>query len=174
MKEGEWDYEECWNEILRQFQDQLTEQEYLMWFKNINYDKSEESQLYLSVPSPFYKDQIIRRYLKKIEKKIYELLGNKVSINFTIKKITQEPDSNVKPENHQKKIKKSGTRFHPQLNREYTFESFVVGDNNSFAANAAYAISKNPGSSYNPCLIYGGVGLGKTHIQKIKSLTLSM
>ena len=59
----------------------------------------------------------------------------------------------------------SGSAFtHNQLNPDYTFDSFVIGDNNSFAANAAYAISKNPGTAYNPCLFYGGVGLGKTHL----------
>jgi chromosomal replication initiator protein len=51
-----------------------------------------------------------------------------------------------------------------QLRNAYTFENFVIGENNSFAANAAYAIAKNPGTAYNPCLIYGGVGLGKTHL----------
>ncbi len=52
----------------------------------------------------------------------------------------------------------------PGLSTEYTFEHFVVGDNNRFAANAAMAIANNPGTTYNPCLIYGGVGLGKTHL----------
>ena len=52
----------------------------------------------------------------------------------------------------------------PGLSNEYTFEHFVVGDNNRFAANAAMAIANNPGTTYNPCLIYGGVGLGKTHL----------
>jgi chromosomal replication initiator protein len=55
---------------------------------------------------------------------------------------------------------------HPKLRTDYTFENFVVGENNSFAANAALAISKNPGTSYNPFLIYGGVGLGKTHLMQ--------
>ncbi|MBN2531722.1 MAG: chromosomal replication initiator protein DnaA [Spirochaetales bacterium] len=166
MKEGTWDYEECWNETIRQFQQELTEQEYQMWFKNINYDKSEKSQIHLSVPSSFYKDQIIRRYSKKIENKIFELLGNKITINFTIKKMFQSttppPDSSI--QENKKKPNKNKYSFHPQLNKEYTFESFVIGDNNSFAANAALAISRNPGNAYNPCLIYGGVGLGKTHL----------
>ncbi|MCX7787663.1 MAG: chromosomal replication initiator protein DnaA [Spirochaetes bacterium] len=59
---------------------------------------------------------------------------------------------------------KKSRGLHPQLRKEYTFENFVIGVNNSFAANAALAIAKNPGTAYNPCLIYGGVGLGKTHL----------
>jgi len=55
-------------------------------------------------------------------------------------------------------------RPHGNLREEYTFDNFVIGQNNSFAANAAMAIAKNPGTGYNPCLIYGGVGLGKTHL----------
>ena len=111
MNEGEWDYVDCWNETLRQFQHELTEQEYLMWFKNINYDKSEESQLYLSVPSSFYKDQITRRYLKKLENKIFELLGNKVTINFTIKKISRHEDNNTSHKNHKTQVKKKNISF---------------------------------------------------------------
>ncbi len=61
-------------------------------------------------------------------------------------------------------LQKKSRGLHPQLRKEYTFENFVIGVNNSFAANAALAIAKNPGTAYNPCLIYGGVGLGKTHL----------
>jgi len=61
-------------------------------------------------------------------------------------------------------FQKKSRGLHPQLRKEYTFENFVIGVNNSFAANAAIAIAKNPGTAYNPCLIYGGVGLGKTHL----------
>ncbi|MDR0569385.1 MAG: chromosomal replication initiator protein DnaA [Spirochaetaceae bacterium] len=55
---------------------------------------------------------------------------------------------------------------HPQLREDYTFERYVIGENNNFAANAAIAISRNPGTVYNPFLIYGGVGLGKTHLMQ--------
>jgi chromosomal replication initiator protein len=166
MKNGDWDYKECWEESIHQLQADLSEQEYLMWFKNIEYSDSKESQLILSVPSSFYKDQIIQRYQSKIEDKLFELLGNKITINFIIKKKNM-PSEDI-PEDlqiHQKKIAHvKREKLHPLLKKEYTFESFVIGENNSFAANAAYAIAKNPGNSYNPCLIYGGVGLGKTHL----------
>ncbi|MDR2793440.1 MAG: chromosomal replication initiator protein DnaA [Treponema sp.] len=56
------------------------------------------------------------------------------------------------------------TKRHPQLKAEYTFDAYIIGDNNSFAANAAIAIAKNPGITYNPFFLYGGVGLGKTHL----------
>jgi chromosomal replication initiator protein len=55
-------------------------------------------------------------------------------------------------------------RIHPDLKPDYNFDNFVVGDNNVLAANACIAIAKNPGTAFNPCLIYGGVGLGKTHL----------
>jgi len=57
-------------------------------------------------------------------------------------------------------------KHHPALRTDYTFDTFVLGDNNSFAYNAAKAVSKNPGKAYNPMLIYGGVGLGKTHLMQ--------
>jgi chromosomal replication initiator protein len=166
MKAGEWDYKECWEEALHQLQSDISEQEYLMWFKNIEYVESKEFQLTLSVPSSFYKDQIIQRYQSRIENKLFDLLGNKISLIFTIRKKSSSHDE-VKEDSPQLQKKTSHIKrekAHPQLKKEYTFESFVIGENNSFAANAAYAIAKNPGNSYNPCLIYGGVGLGKTHL----------
>ena len=66
--------------------------------------------------------------------------------------------------NSGKSSAKKKKRPHPQLKQEYNFERFVRGDNNDFAYMASYAISKNPGKAYNPCMIYGGVGLGKTHL----------
>jgi hypothetical protein len=65
---------------------------------------------------------------------------------------------------NQKQEKSQKRRTHSERNPDYTFDSFIVGDNSSFAFNACLAIAKNPGTAYNPCLIYGGVGLGKTHL----------
>jgi chromosomal replication initiator protein len=132
-----------------------------MWFSQMSYDHSGESEIVLSVPSPFFRDQVKQRYLPFIKEKLNELLGKDIHISFTIaQKRSSGEDLTLLPQKEEHIIKKP----HPQLRPEYNFENFVVGQNNSFAANAAIAISKNPGTGYNPCLIYGGVGLGKTHL----------
>ena len=164
MQEGGWDYSSVWEEAVRQIQQEVTEQEFLMWFRNMIYAGAEESRVILSVPSSFYKDQIVQRYAEHIESKLRELLGNKVTIDFTIVR----PDgADAEDENETpvpREVIPRRRRSSADVNEKYTFENFVIGENNSFAANASYAIAKNPGTTYNPCLIYGGVGLGKTHL----------
>jgi chromosomal replication initiator protein len=162
MSTGQWDYSVFWKETINQIREEISEQEYIMWFNNMEYQDSNESHISITVPSSFYRDQIRQRYLPLIENKLMELSGNQIEIDFNIRKRNHE-EKRPKPvrknnEPAQEKV------THPSLKREYTFENFVVGENNSFAANAAYAIAKNPGTAYNPCLIYGGVGLGKTHL----------
>ena len=161
-----WNYEIFWNETVKRIQSEITEQEYMMWFKNMHYSGSEKFSVIISVPSSFYKDQIIQRYQTKIEDTLLELSGETIKLEFVVNKRNKDkkhikstkalktPDISI--------VKKKPK--HPQLNSEYIFDRFVIGDSNSFAANAAYSISKNPGKGYNPCLIYGGVGLGKTHL----------
>lgn len=164
MSETEWDYSIFWKETINQLKTELSEQEFLMWFNNINYDSSKEFKIILSVPSSFYKDQVKQRYQDFIESKLLDLSGNELKIDMIVKK-ANVPAPKPKPKTEQKtdSIPKQ-KKVHPQLKKEYTFENFVIGENNSFAANAAIAIAKNPGKAYNPCLIYGGVGLGKTHL----------
>ena len=188
-----WDYGVFWEEAIKQIKDEVSEQEYSMWFNQIHYSRSEEQQIIVSVPSSFYRDQVKQRYLTQIENKLLELSGTPIKLSFDISRNGSTSSQGVagnghKPENSDEaparatSSKPSGTRsavatatksvaskpekgdHAPGLSREYTFENFVVGDNNRFAANAAMAIAKNPGTTYNPCLIYGGVGLGKTHL----------
>lgn len=167
MTKNEWNYEIFWKEAITQVHDEISEQEYMMWFRYMAYRESNNSQVVLSVPSSFYRDQIIQRYVPKLESKLLELSGQNIKIKFHIDR------KGVKSKTRKKKIETTDTpppihrikkKKHPQLKREYTFDRFIVGENNSFASNAAFAIAKNPGTGYNPCLIYGGVGLGKTHL----------
>ena len=164
-----------WTEAMNQLEEELSEQEYAMWFNRMEYLRTDDSHIVVAVPSSFYRDQVKQRYLPSIEEKLYELSGSKLAIEFEVRKL-EVPTSDRKrePEAHApreapaasppEKSKPKKKRPHENLNADYTFETFVIGQNNSFAANAAMAIARNPGTAYNPCLVYGGVGLGKTHL----------
>ncbi len=192
MQSTNWDYSVFWKEAVKHIRATLSEQEFEMWFKNVQLDSSDKEEIVLAVPSSFYRDQLKQRYMHLIQDTLYDLSGQKIDVKFVVKKqqppaqnhigegkrngnepspqqTTQEASSegSVHGNGSGKKPKISvdtSDRNHPDLRPDYTFDNFVIGDNNSLAANACIAISKNPGSSYNPCLIYGGVGLGKTHL----------
>lgn len=177
-----------WDEALKHIEHHVSEQEFVMWFQQIRYTGSEEQTITVSVPSSFYRDQVKQRYLDLIEGKLHELSGRPFQIDFEIERadlVAKPPKRRESPQPERSVSSKSSdanpglsatngranapvaTRAKqsaPGLSAEYTFEHFVVGDNNRFAANAAMAIANNPGTTYNPCLIYGGVGLGKTHL----------
>ena len=165
MESGKRSYESFWKQALKDIAEDISDQEFSTWFRGIEYAGSGESQITLSVPSSFIKDQISQRYLPRIEEKLAELVGQELAVKFSIQKRSSSRAGHVEqkggPRTEQASTRK---RQHPQLNKEYTFERFIIGESNSFAANAALAISRNPGTGYNPCLIYGGVGLGKTHL----------
>ena len=163
MNTDAWDYSVFWKETISQLRQEVSEQEWVMWFNNIAYDSSNQSGIVLKVPSLFYRDQVIQRYLSLIEAKLESLSGRRLNLSFSIAQSNHKdpPPKTREPLPSAPKPKK---RPHPGLKSDYVFDTFVIGENNSFAANAAYAIAKNPGTAYNPCLIYGGVGLGKTHL----------
>jgi chromosomal replication initiator protein len=178
---AEWDYEVFWKETLKQIRQELGEQEFCIWFNNLDYIKADETSVFISVPSSFYRDQVRVRYQNQIESTLKDLTGKDLAVLFEVipRKITDsgldesgKPDKTVQngpktgsgPENSPKTPEKKAR--HPQLREDYTFDNYVIGENNNFAANAAIAISRNPGTAYNPYLIYGGVGLGKTHLMQ--------
>ncbi len=163
MSAGAWDYSVFWKETISQLRHEVSEQEWVMWFNNIAYDSSSEGGIIVKVPSLFYRDQVVQRYLPLIESKLENLSGRHLNLTFAINQSSNNTPS-PRPKESTPPLPKPKKRPHPGLKSDYVFDTFVVGENNSFAANAAYAIAKNPGTAYNPCLIYGGVGLGKTHL----------
>jgi chromosomal replication initiator protein len=177
-------YEVFWKEAIGQIRSGVTEQEFSIWFSNLEYLRSGENRVITAVPSSFYRDQIKNRYQSLIENILKELTGKDIYIEFEVKprkKVEPEagtPDEGEKTDSGQERPTPgtaTGTREkpvpqpktrHSQLQEDYTFDKYVIGENNNFAANAAMAISRNPGTAYNPFLIYGGVGLGKTHLMQ--------
>ncbi len=164
-----WDYEVFWNEAVAHLRSEITEQEYQTWFSGMSYAGADDSQVRLYVPSSFYRDQVNQRYRSQLEESLFELSGQHLKVTFELRRtngaVTPLPieAESLPPPTTTSVIRMERPR-HAQLNPEYRFSRFVEGDGNSFALNAAVAIAKNPGRAYNPCLIYGGVGLGKTHL----------
>jgi chromosomal replication initiator protein len=193
---AEWDYEIFWKETLNQMREELGEQEFSRWFTLLEYREASENAVTLGVPSTFYREEIKRRYKSSIESKLKMIIERDVELIFEIvqqplkktpilsvlqteetEKIDRKEEvelkdagfsspQNGKYEKNEKNERSTKRMEHPQLKAEYNFDSYVVGDNNSFAANAAMAIGRNPGTAYNPFFLYGGVGLGKTHLMQ--------
>jgi len=167
-----FDYEGFWDETLRQMRSELGEGEFSAWFTDIKYVRSGENSVVIGFPSGFHRDRIKARYQNGIKTKLKTLAGREIALEFEIipgnraetaisaPKTTSNYAAVPAPpaENPKKK--------HPHMRDDYTFDRYIIGENNNFAANAALAISRNPGTAYNPFLIYGGVGLGKTHLMQ--------
>jgi len=174
------DYEDFWKEALIQLQNDLGEEEFSGWFSDMKYlhhkVNAKESTVVVGVPSAFHRDKVKSRYYNTINSILKSVVGRETAIEFEIigknkKESSATPlqpkntDSAVPAVNITQKPKKKREK-HPQMRDDFTFERYVIVENNEFAANAAIAISKNPGKVYNPFLIFGGVGLGKTHLMQ--------
>jgi chromosomal replication initiator protein len=174
-KMAEFNYESLWNECLNRLRTELGEEEFGGWFTGVRFLRSGKNCVIIGISSGFHRDKVKGRYLKDIKAALKELAGREIDVEFEIVKVEEGPfeqkpavknaasgtGSTVKETPEKTKRKQ-----HPQIRNDYTFEKYVIGENNNFAANAAIAISKNPGKAYNPFLIYGGVGLGKTHLMQ--------
>lgn len=160
--------QDFWNETLSQLKNDMDEGEFSFVFSSLQYESSSANRITLSVPSAFFRDQLKGKYLRVLEEKLLELTGQAIEFDFSLRK--PEPVIKAK-ENLPREVpleapkpKATPRKPHPQLNPDYTLENYVVGKNNEFAYSCAVSISKDPGNAYNPFFLYGGVGLGKTHL----------
>jgi chromosomal replication initiator protein len=141
-----------WDKALGILKDSLSVPTYETWFKPVELATETEETVILKVPSEFAKEWLETKYLSLIESALSEARKKPTKAEFVIgekKKIQPAPKITVGD---------------VTLNKNYTFENFVVGNSNRLAYAASIAIAKNPGKTYNPLYIYGGVGLGKTHL----------
>ncbi|NNM67331.1 MAG: chromosomal replication initiator protein DnaA [Spirochaetales bacterium] len=168
---------EFWNETLSLIKSSTDASEFQLYFSELTVDYGTENNLTVYVPSTFFRDRLKVKFEAQIKSTLKELTGHDIDINFKVRpketrtetKKENEPltEKEVqKPAQNSSDIKATPKKNHVLLNPDYTFSNFIVGGNNEFAYNCALAISKDPGLNYNPLMLYGGVGLGKTHLMQ--------
>lgn len=153
------------------------EDEFKMWF-NMDYVEDNIDTLTVSVASPFMQQMMNSKgYFEIVQSKIREITGQSdLKLNCIIKAKKLSDDSN-ESKNDEKIIEKKknevaeepvakSKKKHPELQEELNFDSFIPGDNSDYAYKASLAVAKQPGKKYNPILLYGGSGLGKTHLMQ--------
>nr|WP_321367799.1 chromosomal replication initiator protein DnaA [uncultured Desulfuromusa sp.] len=158
-----------WQKTLEKLKSKISEQNFSTWIAPINPIKLSGNQLNVEVPNKFIKDWINDNYKKEIEETLSDIGTENYILDIKINKKTQKKlkKQEISPENlNKKEIKNLNSHKEniPNLNPKYTFDTFVAGTSNQFAHAAAMAVSNNPATTYNPLFIYGGVGLGKTHL----------
>ncbi len=159
--------EQLWQAILGEIELSLSRANFTTWFKNTFISSFENSRVIICVPNTFTKAWLEKKYHKEIAN-AFKSVGSG-EIKEILYKVEAKKESS--PDDFIKKIKtdsiveskpKLVNRF--GLNGRYIFDSFIVGKNNELAHAACQAVAANPGHAYNPLFIYGGVGLGKTHL----------
>jgi len=165
------DFEKIWREALTEIEFNVSEANFATWFKNTNISNLEDGVVFLNVPSTFVKEWLENKYHKFIIKALRNTCPNVRNIEYFIVPPTapsQKTETKFKPALTTNKDQLGFSEFYidkeANLNPKYTFDSFIVGSFNNIAHAAAVAITKNIGTLYNPLFIYGGVGLGKTHL----------
>jgi chromosomal replication initiator protein len=149
-----------WLRIVQAVQKKVDANSFETWFEPTRFIGEEGETLYIKVPNSYFRDWLSFHYSGLINECAKELLGKA----FDIKYIFDETPSSFIRRSPDERKTKQGLLLNPNLNPNYTFDNFVVGSCNQFAQAAATAVAKNPGTSYNPLYVYGGAGLGKTHL----------
>jgi len=154
--------DEIWNKSLAQIEERVGNNIIDLWFRPIKLSQFKEQQATVEIPNRFFKDWIEDNYPDIIAESIKGILGYPVTVRY---KIAEKMDPNVRKmdmrmETRRQRLASRGI----YLNPKYTFENFVIGSSNQFAHASAKAVAEAPGKTYNPLFIYGGVGLGKTHL----------
>jgi chromosomal replication initiator protein len=149
-----------WQKIMKALEKEMDKNSYETWFEPTAFIGQVADSLYIKVPNSYFKDWLSFHYLNLINDHSQEIFGRVFDIKF----IFDEKSSSFKRGSPQDRRTKDGMLLNPNLNPTYTFENFVVGSCNQFAHAASTAVAKNPAKSYNPLYVYGGAGLGKTHL----------
>jgi chromosomal replication initiator protein len=169
-----------WDEILRSVKSKLNRETFETWFLGIQFDELDNSKrtLHLRAPNQVTRDWVVSNYSPLLDKSLCDLDLVGYSVAWSVDERSFSSSLVAAPDGPQGSVTVSASPISPgtasenqnlpvvdrSLNSKYTFESFVVGSCNQFAHAASLAVAEAPGKTYNPLFLYGGVGLGKTHL----------
>ncbi len=162
---------QAWQNVLAELRQEMPKSSFDTWVRDTKAISFDGEEITVAVSNAYARDWLEDRLSTTVQQKLSALLGKKVRVKFVVK-----PNGNGKdPEGTESTLPPSGRRstsaaYAPSadpstfLNPKYTFDNFVVGSNNRLAHAASLAVAENPARAYNPLFLYGGVGLGKTHL----------
>ncbi len=166
--------QEAWQAVLGELEISLGRSSYTTWLKSAKLLTYEDGQFVIEVPNGYAKEWLEKRKQAEVQRLLAERLGRNVSVSFVVLQHRTSAEAETKPllreereDNMACPMASTGREIYlgtSNLLSEYTFETFVVGAGNRFAYAASMAVAEQPAIKYNPLFIYGGTGLGKTHL----------
>ncbi|WP_257351703.1 chromosomal replication initiator protein DnaA [Pseudalkalibacillus decolorationis] len=159
---------DLWNKVLSEIEKKLSKPSFETWLKSTTAHSLQEDTLVVTAPNEFARDWLESRYSNLISETLHNLTGAKLTVKFIIPQNQSQEELDFEQSMKKKpKVNVDSTDEHltqSMLNPKYTFDTFVIGSGNRFAHAASLAVAEAPAKAYNPLFIYGGVGLGKTHL----------
>ncbi|RKQ33056.1 chromosomal replication initiator protein DnaA [Oceanobacillus halophilus] len=155
--------EELWVATLEKIEEKISKPSFDTWLKNTKAEALDKNTLVISAPNEFARDWLENQYTDLISDIIGEITGSRLNTKFIIPDTTPDIED-TKPVPKPKETSDTNEFPKTMLNSKYTFDTFVIGAGNRFAHAASLAVAEAPAKAYNPLFIYGGVGLGKTHL----------
>ncbi len=156
---------DLWNKALSIIEKKISKPSFETWLKSTKAHSLKGNTFIVSVPNDFARDWLEGRYVPLISEVLYEITGEELTVKFIIPQNQDDEDIQMRSTPQiGPKTEEPTELFQNMLNPKYTFETFVIGSGNRFAHAASLAVAEAPAKAYNPFFIYGGVGLGKTHL----------
>lgn len=165
----ETDLKKLWENTLNIIKGEMSEVSFNTWIKSCEPISISSNTIKISVPNVFTQDILEKRYKDLVINSIYSACSKQYNVEFLTESEIQEANSDKPTDSSEQNHKDSmsitvSDEMSSTLNPKYTFDSFVIGNSNRFAHAASLAVAESPAKAYNPLFIYGGVGLGKTHL----------
>ena len=152
----------AWDKFLERVKSRVSINTYNTWFQPTRLNRSEGSTLYVQIPNPVFRQVLTRTYGEIVKAVFHEMGTPQMKVQYVCTE--EETVSPAAPVGAAKQSKLDFESTDNQLNARYTFDTFVVGKSNEFAHAASRAVAEQPSKAYNPLFLYGGVGMGKTHL----------